>query len=41
MKFGIHSQDWDKLIEKIKEELPKDSSKKVIKILYEMSTRYI
>ena len=41
MKTGIHSQDWDKLIEKIKAELPDKYAEKVINILYEMSTKYL
>lgn len=41
MKYGIHSQNWDKLIEKIKTEIPKEYADKVIAILYEMSTNYL
>lgn len=41
VRSGIHSKDWDKLIERIKTELPEEYSTKVILILYELCTHYI
>jgi hypothetical protein len=40
-KLGIHSKDWDKLIQAIKEQIPEPYASKVIKLLEVFSTSYL
>ena len=41
MKLGIHSSDWDKLIETIRKEIPKLYADIVISILEKFATTYL
>ena len=40
MKTGIHSSNWDKLIQAIRDEIPEPYATQVIKILERLSTPY-
>ena len=40
MKLGIHSKDWEKVIEAIKDRIPEPYAHEVIVILQEYATNY-
>lgn len=41
MKIGIHSGDWDKLIEELRNSLEEYTFQNVVAILEKHSTRYL
>ena len=40
MKLGIHTSDWNKVIEAIREEIPQPYADIVIRILEKLATQY-
>jgi len=40
IKLGIHTKDWDKLIEDIRKEIPQPYSGIVVGILHKFATPY-